>query len=135
MVSDEIISKALQYVYDASPGAAYVGDYAMEELGYDYDNYAEIVDRLEAEGLARPLDPPHRMIISDFGRRVVNEGGYLAHVQRLEKKEKANEKRQEVSDKIAKYELLNGKWLYKMRWWPLIISVVALIASVIALFK
>lgn len=93
MTDDEIIDSILTELFNADHGTLSVASYTTDVLKLGERVYPAFVDRLEAEGLAAPLNPRHRMTITDFGRQVYNAGGWFVHLDKLAKE------RQQQTDK------------------------------------
>ena len=97
--------------------------------------YRIIMDRMESELLAFKLgDSGTRMKVTDFGRRVFQAGGYLAFVVQKNIESKEKEEEQMLNTRIALQQLRLNDWYLKSRWWPHLISAIALILSIIAIF-
>jgi len=73
--------------------------------------------------------------LSGFGLEVCQNGGWLEYVKQEEQHQAIEEERQRKQDEKLKYEVGISKYLYKTRWWPLIISIISLIAAILALLK
>ncbi|GIV30344.1 MAG: hypothetical protein KatS3mg028_1410 [Bacteroidia bacterium] len=73
------------------------------------------------------------MVITDFGRQVQDTGGWLAHVDRLAKDRQAQDDIERIQTDKLRNDAIMSKWYVKMRWWPLIISALSLIASIVAI--
>lgn len=133
MTDDQIIDKILSALSDADPGALTVASFIKHHLDLDEFAYPKYVDRLEAEGLADALDPRHRMVITDFGRQVQDAGGWLAHVDRLAADRQSQDDIERIQTDKLRNDAIMSKWYVKMRWWPLIVSALSLIVSIVAI--
>jgi hypothetical protein len=72
--------------------------------------------------------------LSDFGRVVKNHGNYSKYLASLEDK-----KMQQITRSLKEMENLNysiaiNKWLLRTKWLPHVLSILALIISLLALF-
>ena len=135
MTDEERIDKVLNRCAEEYPAQIYISMlFAKELCDTDQGAYYRIIERIETEGLAKKL-MGDRIWLEPHGQQIVSNGGYLAHLEREKLKAVQEEKKQELVFEKTKYELLNNKWLYKTRWWPLIISILAILMAVMALLK
>ena len=74
-------------------------------------------------------------MLTDFGLDVCNMGGWLEYLKLEESQQKIEEERQRRADEKLKYDMHISKYLYKTRWWPLIILLASLGVAIWALFK
>lgn len=97
--------------------------------------YRIIMDRMESEMLAYKLgDNGTRMGVTDFGRRVYQAGGYIELLVQKNIESKEKEEEQKLNTEIARQQFKLNDWYIKSRWWPHIISVIALLLSLKAIF-
>ena len=129
MSDDQIIDKILTELHRVDPGGLYVASF-VGSLGLKAIRYPEFVDRLEEEGLAKPLDPRHRMIITDRGRQVCKAGGWLAYVDRLNAKRQIDANMERLTAEKLEHDTMLSRWQVKTRWLPLIISIISLLVSI-----
>lgn len=73
--------------------------------------------------------------LSDFGQKICESGGWKAYLSRKEQQNRIEEDRIRKQDQKLTYDLRISKYLYKTRWWPLIISAISLAVAMWALFK
>jgi len=73
--------------------------------------------------------------LTEAGIQVCKEGGWLAYKSREAKVNAENKARQKAQDDKLMYDARISKYLYKTRWWPLIISIASGIVALFALFK
>jgi hypothetical protein len=131
MTDDQIIDKLLKNLFESQSGTEYLAD-ICESIGLDNRAFIEFVARLEEEKLATPNEPRHRMTITTFGRQVCKEGGWIAYVERQKTKTQADSLNKQLTAEKLIHDTMLSRWQLKTRWWPLIISVISLIVSIIA---
>ncbi|MDR1981360.1 MAG: hypothetical protein LBQ39_07065 [Tannerellaceae bacterium] len=92
----------------------------------------KIMTRMVDEGIAKRLDSD-RLYPNNLSYTIVANGGYLTYLSHQNQKREQEQKQLLLEQKNLSLNVKQNEWLYKTRWWPLIISIAALIVSVIAL--
>ena len=64
--------------------------------------------------------------LTDFGKRVLDAGGWLAYLEKEHQKEAKRIEKEDLDFKIS-------YWQVKTAWWPLILSIIAILISVVAI--
>lgn len=75
------------------------------------------------------------LIITLKGEQIVRNGGWLAEVDKMEREAQAQAQKEEDELENLKWNTLVNKSLYKTRWLPHVLAVIAIVVSLIALFK
>lgn len=124
-MSDDIINNIL---FDVEREGLYKMIQEEEyELKEDYSFYGNAFHKMEYQyGLIEIKQYDYNYSLTDFGQKVIFLGGWLEHLKIEEKKLK----------KIAKKEKLDyliSDWQVRTKWLPLILSIAALIASIVAI--
>jgi hypothetical protein len=73
--------------------------------------------------------------LTEKGRKAKAAGGHFDYLILVAEKQKKEEERLHRKDRSDEYDLFIKKWTYKARYLPYIISVGALILSIISYFK
>lgn len=73
--------------------------------------------------------------LSDFGKEVKRLGGHYKYIKWLENEDKKEQIKYEAEVKNLESSTKLNDWLYRTKWLPLILSIIALIVSLIALLK
>ncbi|WP_157687314.1 hypothetical protein [Pedobacter psychrophilus] len=93
MTEDQIIEKILSKLSEHNGSPFFVADFVIHLLGDESAPYNTFVDRLESLNLARPTQPRHAMVITDHGRQVFTNGGWLKYLaEKKSEKFKADDK-------------------------------------------
>ena len=116
MSDDQIIDKILAELNRQRGGTMFVASYC-EDLGLDDFAYIAFVDRLEAEGLATKGSPGHRMTITDFGRQVCKNGGWLLQVDTINANKKAAANDKQLASEKLRHDTKISRWQVKTFWW------------------
>ncbi len=120
---NQIIDMILTILFMAPGGTKYIAD-VCEELRLDETAYIAVVDKLEAERLATPKDPRQHMTITNFGRQVCKDGGWLVYVNiQRKQKEEEDSKNRLVSEKlqhdikISRFQAKSLPWVFAFSVW------------------
>lgn len=127
MTRDELVDAVLNELSKKEYVNIQVGNYLVNTLNVDINCAYSITSFLEDEDLVVGAATSYYRI-SKYGRTVVEKGGWIKYLKKIEEVERRREQK-EIHDAGL------SQWLYKSRWWPLGISALALIASLIALFS
>lgn len=133
MTDDQIIDKILSELQRVDPGGLYVASFVVDKLGLPALRYSEFVDFLDAEGLANPHDPRHRMSITAYGRQICKAGGWLAHVDRLNAKRQEDDKHKAIEISKLKDDAILSRWQVRTFWWVFIFGIWGGISGTISL--
>lgn len=76
----------------------------------------------------------HFIQFSSFGREIKDFGNYTSYVEHLTKLKNVETYKQKKEIENLESSIKMNKWLLKTKWLPHIISLIALIASILALF-
>jgi hypothetical protein len=71
---------------------------------------------------------------SEFGRLVKKHGNYSKYLNWVESQKILEENRQQTELENLKYSIQMNKWLLRTKWLPHLLSLLALIIALIALF-
>jgi hypothetical protein len=111
MTDDQIIDKILNHLYEADGCAIYVASLTTEILKLDDRAYTAFVDKLDSEGLAKPLEPRHRMIITEKGREIYKAGGWLSYIDKKQKEDNIIQLTKKLERHNLKLDIFN-KYLF-----------------------
>lgn len=128
---DESINQALN-ILCSNGGMMHVIELFKED--YTFSRELQSLDRIMIDKALIYSENENRLL-TDFGATVCKSGGWLEHLNELERTEKLERGRQLKADEKLSYELRISKYLFKTRWWPLIISLFSLGVAIWALFK
>lgn len=129
MTNDELIEVVLKILYEVKTAPLYDVLYRyFKDISADMNGFVETKDRIREimynEGLIG--NAGEYSTITHLGKTIVENGGWLVRVERLNIIEKRKE------DSIIWESELN-RWNVKSRWWPHIFSGIGVVISVIAL--
>lgn len=71
--------------------------------------------------------------LTDFGRTVLEHGGYMEYQKWREREFWRNVKLDELQESAVRSTLKTNQWLLRTKWWPLALSSLALLFSILAL--
>lgn len=128
---NEKIDQALNYLHSSN--------HMMHKVELYGENYifSKSLQSLDAvmcqEGLIT-ADKDDRMLTA-FGLKVCEAGGWLKYIDEERKQWRIKVQRQHKEDEKLNYDLRISRYLFKTRWWPMIISLLSLLIAVFTLFK
>lgn len=134
MTDDELIEKILHDLHNLdAPGVNTDFIKAADTTGgTDDKRLAKIRRRLDEENLCS--FGKFSMSITSLGSQVVEDGGYIVYLARMNKHYAYEEEKERIQFENSKIELAKNKWEYRMRWITFIIAVAAFIMSFVSLF-
>jgi hypothetical protein len=142
MSDDEIIARLLERItenndknssFELFPLLRWIT--GTEERGYINLLKERIKERIRVEEIAKLLHSDASVAPNNKTREIVQNGGYLLYLAQERDRVKREEMDKENKNNYYYWQSKQSKWLYKFRWWPYIISILALIVSIIALFR
>ena len=137
MKDDQIIDKILTALSEADPGTLYVADFIINEIKLDEFAYPKYVDKLEAIGVATPREPRHNMSITNLGRQIVDEGGWLVHraksrAESLKKSDQSDLEAQLVLSNIEANKLNQRNAIFNK--WSTIVNIIIGLINLLAIW-
>lgn len=135
MTDNERIDKVLDAMAKSGNGRLHVQEFLIEEVkNKDLLSYQRIIPIIENKGYAERLAKLGAicMILSD-GLDIVNSGGYIKYLERQKAADEEEAQSRKTKAKLDEVNLkLNGFYL-KYKWVPFVLSLAAIIISLIAL--
>lgn len=137
----EVLEKLLLYLPDHA--VFHPASYAKYILGWTQKEYGQIAAcdhhlynvAVNHFGYFKEKTKGYYYELTDVGREAKAKGGHIAYQQYLEDKKKKERERQERKDKTEQVDLLLKHWQVKTKWYPYLVSTLALAVSVFSYFK
>jgi hypothetical protein len=108
---------------------------AKEIKSKDYSYFLEIINELDIAKIDQSLDGTFRLTsLPNKTKKFYDAGGFKAMSMQLKKKEENRKEIAQLEFSKLQWDTKVSKFQAKTRWWPLIISVISLIISIIVLF-
>jgi hypothetical protein len=132
MDNDEIIIAKLLEKIANGKGAYYELHDLLKEITKEgnYKSLCGITDRIEkrikAEGIAELLRNDSDIVPNHKTYEIVRAGGYLSYIEAKKKKDEREEQHKEIQFKL-------NRWLYRTKLLPHILSIMAIIISILTL--
>jgi hypothetical protein len=135
MNDDERIDAVLNKMNSISNGRISIQQFLNEELkDSDQLSFQRIVPALEARGFAfRLAGLSATCEISDLGRRIVKDGGYLKYLERLNNDQLAEIEAIKNSRKLDEVNLELNTFYLRFKWIPFVLSGIAILLSIAAI--
>lgn len=99
--------------------------------------YSKAYDLILSQGYISPLKSSSipKTILTDLGREVKRSGGHNQYLQKLDLEKNREETRRELEAKNIETSIKLNEYLLKTKWLPHLLSLIALVVSVIAILK
>lgn len=132
-----VLDKVLVALEEKYPLTLSVTEYVVDRLGVEdpreYGKYAAFI--VDKELGVRQGQTGSFIRITDKGREVVKAGGYDKYLELLDRQEKEKADNDLIASRKLRHDATISEWQVKTKWWPLIISALSLIISLIALIR
>ena len=126
-IIDDILKKIVE-----TPNCHYLFSDLLEK-GVSGIIARKIFDKIEHEDLANVKRGDY-ISVTHTTRLIVENGGYLLHLENKRIEAEKEKERKAKEENYYRWQGELGKWYFKFRWWPFVISFLALIVSIITLF-
>jgi hypothetical protein len=135
MTDEERIEKVLNEMANISNGRLNVQQF-LADTAKDEDPlaYQRIVLILESKGFARKLSTIPSLELLPDGRDIVKSGGYIKHLEKIKSEKEEDARLKKIKADLDESNLRLTGFYYKWRWVPFVLSIAAIILSLIALF-
>lgn len=132
MSNDEILDKILNALYEEESGKISVAVFFNNNHDLDNSLYPKFVDRMEAEGLAVCKSPRHIMLITDFGRKIGENGGWLVHLEEVNKENNRKLRKENLEIENLRWQSKLRKWQVKAFPWVFTVGIVGGICGILS---
>jgi hypothetical protein len=134
----DLIDKVIQLCPEHS--VFYIGNIIEEELNLPDKKYLanEVRSGMYNLGyidIMQVVALISNVTLSDLGKEVKRLGGHYNYIKWIENEERKEQVKYEAEVRNLESSTRLNDWLYKTKWLPLILSIIALIVSLLALTK
>jgi len=126
MTDDEVIDETLKELGGKYKQGVKLRTYIPVKFHSDNIDKRLIIDIMEAKGLIVSSSEPDKHVITQFGRDVNNEGGWVKYIEN----ERENKR---IREQKFRDDALVSAWLVRSKWWPLRISIASFLVSLAVL--
>ena len=127
-MNNNLINKILSDVHKNS-------NYEFDSAGTTEYRKTLVLMRTDLNLVAQPLTNQAYITLTSFGKTVCDNGGWLKHLDLEKQKAETEKERKEQKDKADKLDLQMKQWQTRTKYFPYIVSLLALGVSIASYFK